>query len=219
MNPIIFVRLLLLAFLLLAQGRPVARIAAAQPLGNLPQANTDIAITEVFYRGGTGEDWIEIVNLGSETIDIGKWWFCSKFNYGQLDTMTLINGDDFVMLPGEVIVIQAWKDLHDIIADLGLYSVNNFSSSDAMVDYVQWGTEANPGRGNVAVSKGIWREPMPGVYDFVPTAAEGQSAQWSGINSGGDLLTHASDWSNAGPTQGTFEKPTFQLYLPQVNKS
>lgn len=219
MKQIIFVRLLLLAFLLLVQGTPAASIAAVQPSGNLPQANTHIAITEVFYRGGTGEDWVEITNLGSETIDISNWWFCSKFSYGQLSTMTLLVGDDFVMLPGEVIAVQTWKDLHDIIADLGLYSTNSFSSSDAMVDYVQWGTDANPGRGNVAVSKGIWREPMPGVYDFVPTAAEGQSAQWSGINSGGGLLTHASDWANAAPSQGTFEKPTFQIYLPQVSKS
>ena len=89
----------------------------------------------------------------------------------------------------------------------------------AVVGFDQAAGDANPGRGNVAVSKGIWREPMPGVYDFVPTAAEGQSAQWSGINSGGVLLTHASDWANAAPSQGTFEKPTFQIYLPQVSKS
>lgn len=219
MNHTIYVRLLLLAFLLLAQGAPLPSIAAVQPFGNLPQANTDIAITEVFYRGGTGEDWVEIVNLGNETINISNWWLCSQFNYGQMSTMTLLKGDDFVMLPGEVIVVRAWRDLHDIIADLGLYSTNSFSTPSAMVDYVQWGSDANPGRANVAVSKGIWREPMPGVYDFVPTAAVDQSAQWNGINSGGGLLTFSSDWTNAAPTQGIFEKPTFQIYLPQISKS
>jgi len=219
MNQTLFLQFLLLTLLLPVWGAPVVSIASARSTDNLPQANTDIAITEVFYRGGTGEDWVEIVNLGSETIDISNWWFCSQFNYGQLSTMTLLKGDDFVMLPGEVVVVQAWEELHDIIADLGLYSTNSFSDSAAMVDYVQWGTDANPGRGNVAVKKGIWREPMPGVYDFVPTSAVDQSAQWSGINSGGGLLTFSSDWANAAPTQGTFEKPVFRLFLPQIERN
>ena len=187
MNRTIFVLLLLLTLLVLVQAMPVAGRAAVPLADDTPQASTDIAITEVFYKGGTGEDWVEITNLGSDTIDIAAWWFCSKFSYGQLSTMSLLNGDDFVMLPGEVIVVQAWRDLHDIIADLGLYSFNNFPDSNSMVDYVQWGTDANPGRGNVAVKKGIWREPLPGVYDFVPTSGVDQSAQWSGINSGGGL--------------------------------
>lgn len=218
MNRPFVIRLLITALLLLVHSAPTLSIAAPRPFANLPQANTDIAITEVFYRGGTGEDWVEIVNLGSENIDISSWWFCSKFEYGQLSTMTILKGDDLILLPGEVVVVQAWRDLNDVIADLGLYSNADFNSSSAMVDYVQWGTDANPGRANVAVSKGIWRESLPGQYDFVPTSGVTESAQWSGVNSGGDLLTLGSDWSNAAPTQGVFEKPTFRIYLPLVEK-
>lgn len=219
MNRPLVIRLLITATLLLVHSAPSPSIAASRPNANLPQADTDIAITEVFYKGGTGEDWVEITNLGSENIDISSWWFCSKFEYGQLSTMTILQGDDLILLPGEVVVVQAWRDLNDVIADLGLYSNPDFNSSGAMVDYVQWGTDANPGRANVAVSKGIWREPLPGQYDFVPTSGVTESAQWSGVNSGGDLLTHGSDWFNAAPTQGTFEKPKFRLFLPRIDRS
>lgn len=120
---------------------------------------------------------------------MGSWWFCARIDYGQVGQLPIVAGDDYILVPGEILVVRPWTDLDDNASDLGLYTNANFSSAASMVDFVQWGTGASIGRGNVAVSKGIWRQISAGVYDFVPRAGDGQSVAWRGINSGGDLLT------------------------------
>jgi len=37
-----------------------------------------VAINEVYYKGGIGQDWVEIVNTGSDIIDISDWWLCAR---------------------------------------------------------------------------------------------------------------------------------------------
>ncbi|MBX3049980.1 MAG: lamin tail domain-containing protein [Caldilineaceae bacterium] len=168
-----------------------------------PSANEDIVINEVHYRGvGSADDWIEIRNTGSQTIDVGNWWFCARFDYGQVGLLPIINGDDYILTPGEILVVRPWTDLDDNASDLGLYIDSNFFSATSMVDFVQWGSGAAIGRGSVAVAKGIWRELSPGQYDFVPRSADGQTLAWRGINSGSGLLTHSTDWQNGAPSQG-----------------
>lgn len=168
-----------------------------------PAANEDIVINEVYYEGNSSaQDWIELRNTGTQTIDISNWWLCSRFDYERIGLLALIVGDDYILGPGEMIVIPPWNDLDDNAADLTLYSNANFFSPDSVVDFVQWGSGASIGRGSEAVAKGVWRQTAPGVYDFVPKVGPGQSVAWRGINSGGGLLTHSTDWQNAPPTQG-----------------
>ena len=174
--------------------------ATSTPTGG--GTSTDVAINEVYYKGGIGQDWVEIVNTGSDIIDISDWWLCARFQYGQISTLTLLAGSDYILSPGEKLVVQAHADLDDNASDLGLYTTNDFANPDAMVDFVQWGTDQDVGRSDVAVAKGVWRELAPGQYDFVPTAGSGQSAAWQGTNSGGGLLTFSNDWENGIPTQG-----------------
>jgi len=69
-----------------------------------------------------------------------------------------------------------------------------------MVDFVQWGSSSLIGRSEVASLKGIWFENPQGVYDFVATAADGESVAFSGINTGGGFLTLSSDLANGPPT-------------------
>ena len=165
-------------------------------------SDTDVAINEVYYLGDSSQDWVEIVNTGASVIDISDWWLCARFQYGQINTLTLLSGDDYILGPGEKLVVQAHADLDNTASDLGLYTTNTFTDANAMVDFVQWGTDQDVGRSDVAAAKGIWRELSTGVYDFVPTAASGQSAAWKGTNSGGGLLTFSEDWENGTPTQG-----------------
>ncbi len=169
----------------------------------LPAANEDIAINEVNYLGAnSGEDWIELRNTGTQTIDVSNWWFCARFDYAQVGALQRVAGDDFILVPGEILVVQPWTDLDDTASDLGLYIGGDFSNPALMVDFVQWGSGDSIGRGNVAVAKGIWWELSQGVYDFVPKAGSGQTLAWRGINSGGNLLTHSTDWQNGTPTLG-----------------
>ncbi len=167
-----------------------------------PGSDTDVAINEVYYKGDANGDWVEIINTGTSIVDISNWWLCARFQYGQINTLTLLSGNDYTLGPGERLVVRAHADLDDSASDLGLYTAADFANPDAMVDFVQWGADQDVGRSDVAAAKGVWRELAPGQYDFVPTASSGQSAAWKGTNSGGGLLTHSQDWGNGTPTQG-----------------
>jgi len=173
------------------------------PPNSQPAANEDIAINEVYYRGvNSTDDWIELRNTGSQAIDVSNWWFCAQFLYAQVGTLTIVNGDDFQLVPGEILAVRPWTDLDDNASDLALYTDANFPNAGSLVDFVQWGSGGAIGRAKEAVARGVWRERAPGVYDFVPRAGDGQSLAWLGINSGGGLLTHSTDWQNGAPTQG-----------------
>lgn len=204
----------LFAFLLpglfaLAVGGP--RISAQ------PRANEDIVINEVYYRGvNSGEDWIELRNTGTGSIDIGNWWFCARFDYERVGLLTIVSGDDYILTPGEILVVRPWTDLDDNASDLGLYIDGNFFSTSSMVDFVQWGSGGSIGRANVAVAKGIWRQIAAGQFDFVAGATGNQSIAWTGLNSGGGLLTHSQDWSAGTPSQGLENPPPAATSTPTV---
>lgn len=164
-------------------------------------ADTDIVINEVFYLGSAGEDWVELKNTGTGTININGWWLCARIVYRQLTAASLITGADLSLDPGEIVTVAAGMDLNGGSSDLGLYTSPAFTSASAMVDFLQWGTSANVGRSNVAATKGIWTQFTLTTYDFVATASAGESVSFCG-NSGGGLLTLSSDFVNATPSQG-----------------
>ena len=196
-NPLVGVGLVVLLLGLIGQ------IAWATDRPAQPAANEDIAINEVYYRGvSSADDWIELRNTGTQTIDVSNWWFCARFDYERVGLLQRIVGDDYSLVPGEILVVRPWTDLDDNASDLTLYTDANFSNPAGLVDFVQWGSGGSIGRVSVAVSKGVWRELASGVYDFVPKAGNGQSVAWRGINSGGGLLTHSTDFQNGAPTQG-----------------
>jgi hypothetical protein len=163
-------------------------------------ADTDIVINEVFYVGAAAADWVELKNTGTDTIAVGGWYFCAQFSYAQLASLPLLDGVDFVLAPGEILTVGFGLD--DAASDLGLYDSFDFTNPAAMVDFLQWGTAGDPGRSDVAFLKGIWTQTAPGVYDFVPAAAAGQSAAWDGSNGGGGLVTLSADFVNGPPTRG-----------------
>ena len=175
--------------------------SAVLGLGPASAADTDVVINEVFYTGPPAEDWIELKNTGNETIDVNDWFVCAQFAYLELSQLPLLDGDDLVLLPGEIVTLSSFIPL-DNASDLGLYTAFAFVDTSRMVDFVQWGTPNEVGRSGVAAAKGIWTESSPGVYDFVPTAAAGESAAWDGANSGGGLLTLGTDFANGVPTRG-----------------
>jgi len=200
-----------------ATSTPSAPTPTATPSGS--GSDTDVAINEVYYKGGSAdEDWVEIINTGDDEIDIGEWWLCARFQYGQINTLTLVSGSDYILGPGEILVVKAHTDLDENGSDLGLYTSSDFANQAAMVDFVQWGTGQDVGRSDVAEAKGVWRQLSPGQYDFVAVAGSGQSMAWLGTNSGGGLLTFSEDWTNQAPTQGVANQSSSagdkRVYLP-----
>lgn len=161
-----------------------------------------IDINEVYYLGASGEDWIEFKNVGAGTVNISSYWICARFGYSQLSTLTLLDGTDLNLDPGEFATVQVNFDLNNTSSDIGLYSDNNFGSSSSMVDFVQYGTSADVGRPDVAAPD-LWTEISMGVYDFVATAAAGQSLSFDGTNDGGaaTLLSLSSDFANGTQTR------------------
>jgi glucose/arabinose dehydrogenase len=205
-----------LVALLMAVGLgSTARAQESAGATNAPDAVEDVALNEVFYWGGSAsEDWVEIRNTGSEAIDVGDWWLCARFQYGQLNSLPIVQGDDFMLEPGELLVVQAHMDLDSSGSDLGLYTTDTFADPAAMVDFVQWGTDQDVGRAGVATTKGIWQETAEGAFAFAPVASEGQSLAWKGTDSGGNGLTLPKDWGNAMPTQGM--ENTFAAEQPMI---
>ncbi len=149
-------------------------------------AQRSVVFNEVNY----GEDkLIEIYNNGSVTVDLAPYWLClGPGRYLQIDAVTPTSGNK-QLAPGEFLVVN-WDALGES-EGLGLYSTNTFGSSDAIVDFVQWGSSGSA-RENVAAGAGIWT-----AGEFVPNVALGSySIAYDGE---GDA---ASDWEQD-------ETPTF----------
>lgn len=147
-----------------------------------------VKINEVLYS--TSEDQVELKNFGDVSVDVSGWWFCSKFNYTSISSMTIISGSLTIPAGGILAVEGITLDNDD--ADLGLYNTNNFGSASAMEDFVQWGDGGN-GREGVATTKGIWT-----AGDFVPTVESGHSIEYDGEGNA------SSDWfDQPEPTIGS----------------
>lgn len=163
----------------------------------------NIAINEVSYLGNAQEDWIELINRGNESINISGWQWCARFSYPTIQPSHIISGNaDLILEPGEIIALSATIDLNNVSSDLALYTSGPFDQPLNMVDFVQWGTDSDVGRSDVARDKGIWLELQPNEYDFIPTAASGETLSWCQTESGGGFLTTSFDFSNTTPTQG-----------------
>jgi len=95
------------------------------------------------------------------------------------------------MAPGDITAIDDFNTIAANDGEMGLYTTNNFGSSAAIIDYVEWGSTGH-GRSSVAVAAGIWT-----TGDFVPTFGTGESLSYDGT---GDT---SADWFAGAPTIGS----------------
>ena len=82
---------------------------------------------------------------------------------GEFDAVSL-GGGVFLPPPGAKETTTANIKADD--GEIGLYSNPDFGNSDAIVDYVEWGSSGH-GRSSVAVGAGIWK-----ADDFVATTGD-----------------------------------------------
>ncbi|MCL6275224.1 lamin tail domain-containing protein [Muricauda sp. 2012CJ35-5] len=145
----------------------------------VPEEIRSIVINEVLYGS---RDLVELYNNGNVAVDLSSYWMClGPGNYVQLGNVTPESGN-LELAAGEFLVVPF--SLPDTEGGLGLYSSNAFTSSEAIMDFVQWGAASSP-RENVAVEAGIWT-----AGEFVPTVAlDSYSIEYDGE---GD---EASDWT------------------------
>lgn len=134
----------------------------------LSNLKAQVVINELMYNGG---DMVELKNLGSSPVDVSSWWLCTFPLYNQISSLTIVSGSTTIP-PNGLLVISG----HTMGADeeLGLYTTNSFSSSSAIVDYVEW--ESTPHqRSSVAVTAGVWLSGQ-----FLPATPSGSSIEFDG---------------------------------------
>lgn len=119
------------------------------------QTLANVRIVEVDTSASTAR----LKNFGGTPANASTYWFCSLFRYANLGGLPIFEGSLFLDPGGEVLV--GWSRINAVDRDLGLYRTSSFSSTTAMIDFVQWGSGGH-GREFVAVAKGIW-----GFGDFV----------------------------------------------------
>ncbi|MEW7290527.1 hypothetical protein [Aquimarina sp. 2304DJ70-9] len=156
------------------------------PLPNtgVPDGVGNVVINEVNY----GDDnLIELLNNGDASINLASYWLClGPGRYLNIGSTTPVSGS-IELGAGEFLVIN-WSQLRDS-EGLGLYSTDSFTSSDAIVDFVQWAAGGSA-RENVAVAAGIWT-----AGDFV----EAVTTTTASISFDGNGNT-ASNWSETTST-------------------
>lgn len=160
----------------------VAAIALALLFSSTTKA--DVILNEFAYQG---TDLIELTNDGSTSEDISSLWFCARFSYARLDSLSIVGGGDLILDPGEFVVFSGFG-LDDTSSDVGLYSTNSFGSAAAMLDFAQYGA-SGIGREGVAVSAGIWT-----AGDFIGTPAS--ATQSLAFDGAGDT---SNDWFVSDP--------------------
>lgn len=170
--------------------------------GTVPNdQEVSVVLNEVKYQGG---DWIEIFNNGTVAADLSNYWLClGPGTYQQLSAITPQAGTVNNLSAGEYLVLP--YNMPDAEGGLGLYSSNEFTSSSAIVDFVQWGAGSSA-REDVAVAAGLWT-----AGDFVPTvSSEDNSIIFDGEGNG------VANWAETTQTTPGAEN---ELIVPEPARS
>ncbi len=138
---------------------------------------------------------VVITNIGSESGNLGGYALCQRPSYFTLSDFEVpagqsvaisLGGDTFEPPDGALVIDEVARisALSPDSGEVGLYSISSFSTSDAILGYVEWGSSGH-GRSSVAVAAGIWE-----TGGFVETTAETTTLT-------ADLLPPAEsgDWS------------------------
>ena len=176
-------------------------------------SNDSIVINEIFPENNQ----VELKNLSDVAIDVSGYWLCQFPAYGQMTNLALEDcglSFDYILDPGEILVVETNASLNSNDGELGLYNSdltnNNFGNSDFIVDYVEWGSSGHM-RSSTAVAAGIWT-----AGDFVPSFSINNSIEYDGLGNS------PFDWTEDNVTlcnENTFTNPnpeivetTYSLY-------
>ncbi len=103
------------------------------------------------FRLNPATNSVTLKNFGDAEGTISGLWFCNFPDYAQVNGMTSVTS----LAPDEEVVIISTINFDEVDGEFGLYNTNNFGSSSAMEDYLQWGS-ADHQREPVAVAAGLW---------------------------------------------------------------
>lgn len=127
----------------------------------------------------TGLERIELKNISNQTVDVNSFILCSYPVYNQIANLNIISGN-YLMAPGDIVVVNG-HPLGDTDGELAIYLNYNFTTPNAIIDYVEWGSSFHV-RATIAVQAGIWI-----AGDFVPSPPANVSLEYDGM---GDASTN-----------------------------
>jgi Secretion system C-terminal sorting domain len=136
-------------------------------------ANAQVVINEIIPP-----NMVELKNLGGAEAAAGGYWLCQFPNYNQLSVLGADCGNLTIPAGGILKVTTSSININAGDGELGLYTTNNFGSSDAIIDYVEWGSTGHM-RSTVAVGAGTWS-----TGDFVPGWSDCMSLEYDGAGDG-----------------------------------
>ncbi len=137
------------------------------------------------------EEWVELVNAGTEAIDTGAYFLCQFPTYASIQGLNMVAGNR-LLAPGEYLAVS-FSALAPASGEVGLYvpGTSDFGDADSMIDYMEYGS-GNHTREPLAVSNGFWESGA-----FVTTPASGQSMARASFNVFGP-----DNWEAAEPSPG-----------------
>ena len=138
---------------------------------------------------------VTLKNFGDATATISGYWFCVRPAYAQVSGMTAVS----TLAPNEEVDIASSVNFPVSSGEFALYTSSSFGSSDAMIDFLQWGTGASNSRESVAVTAGLW------VADTFITVAPPFQYGGDGSQNG------VANWSTLG-LDGFEQESDFKLY-------
>ena len=169
--------------------------------------NGQIIINEVNISG----NWVELQNVGLDTIDISLYALCNRPRYRVVSATTdagsnagvqVISGS-LNMAPGDYTVL-GWDNISfhgTTTGELGLYEqIGGYTNVNNIQDYLQWGTGTPvTGRDGTAVNAGLWDS----TSSFVAAPTDpNYSLGLIPSNYSGGTDTDSTDWEEQSPTQG-----------------
>ena len=119
-------------------------------------SQAQIVINEVKENGS-----VELKNLGSTTVDVSNYWLCDFPSYRRMNNLNVVSGD-LNMPANSLLVIDDFNFIDSADGELGLYTTNSFSSSTALIDYIEWGSSGHL-RSNVAITQSL-RAPLKWLF-------------------------------------------------------
>jgi len=144
------------------------------------EANNGFEFSDVIINEVSIDGEVEIFNGTDAAIDVSNYWLCNFPAYTRLSNL-MIECGSLVIQPGEYTVVSGFDAFDANDAELGLYSSNSFSSSNAIVSYLEWGSSGHR-RADVAINAGIWTAdftvPAPTADESIQTFTESGSLTW-----------------------------------------
>jgi hypothetical protein len=165
------------------------------------------------------ESFIEIRNIGPNPIDISNYWIGQSPVYERIGDLSFGCTDDFILEPGVFISIEMDEiEIDGIDGELALFTIDSFESSNAIIDYVEWGS-INHARADVAIEAGIWSdntvaESFVGDVSLTYDGSGDLGTDWS-VNSP-SLCTDNVETSMS-PDWEIHGNPAAQFLMVQVN--